>query len=752
MKGCAILVQTAKAGLCAALALAILCGPARAAEPPPFDLNEAAKFFPGATRFGPPEGNPASTAIYRGTALAGYVFSSREVTGSTGYSGKPLDLLIGLDTAGRITRVVVHEHHEPILVIGVSEASLTDFVSQYTGLDVRNPVYLSGTGPHGRDVPRVTSNEDKDGTAVTVDGISGASISSVVFNDAVLRSARIIARARGILPPAQRQGAAAEPALDLHGFEKKSWPELLREQAVAHLALSVEAVDAAFVAEGKTPWSRAGRSQELAAPKDASFIDLFTALATPARIGRNLLGDLAFNRAVSGLAPGDQLIVIAGNGLYSFKGTAFVRTGVFDRVEIVQDEKTIELEKARYTQIESLAAEAAPEFREAGLFVVPAATGFDPARPWRLEMLVSASGSAGGGEAGAPAPDIMTFALPYRLPENYFLPGPAAESAGVPATSEAGMPLWQEVWLAHPIKIAVLSLALVVLTITLIFQDQLEHYRQFYRIFRISFLTFTLLWIGWYAGAQLSVFNVITFVQAVMTGFHWEFFLLGPLMFILWTFVAITLIFWGRGVFCGWLCPFGALQELMSEVARKLGVPQIKIPFVLQERLWMIKYVVFLMLLGVSFYSVRLAVVGSEVEPFKTVMSLKFLREWPFVAYAAALLLAGVFIERFYCRYLCALGAALAIPARLRMFEWLKRRRACGSECHICAVRCTVGAIHPDGHINLNECIYCLNCQILYYDDHVCPPLIARRKRRELRAKLGNLQTQPEPGQDKSAG
>ena len=38
-----------------------------------------------------------------------------------------------------------------------------------------------------------------------------------------------------------------------------------------------------------------------------------------------------------------------------------------------------------------------------------------------------------------------------------------------------------------------------------------------------------------------------------------------------------------------------------------------------------------------------------------------------------ALLVAGLFVERFYCRYLCPLGAALAIPARLRMFDWLKR-------------------------------------------------------------------------------
>jgi len=53
---------------------------------------------------------------------------------------------------------------------------------------------------------------------------------------------------------------------------------------------------------------------------------------------------------------------------------------------------------------------------------------------------------------------------------------------------------------------------------------------------------------------------------------------------------------------------------------------------------------------------------GSEVEPFKTSIVLKFAREWPFVVYALTLLAAGRFVERFFCRYLCPLGAALAIP------------------------------------------------------------------------------------------
>jgi NosR/NirI family nitrous oxide reductase transcriptional regulator len=129
----------------------------------------------------------------------------------------------------------------------------------------------------------------------------------------------------------------------------------------------------------------------------------------------------------------------------------------------------------------------------------------------------------------------------------------------------------------------------------------------------------------------------------------------------------------GRGAYCGWLCPFGALQELTNQIARKLRIPQWTLPWGLHERLWPIKYMIFLGLFGVSLMSIEQAEHLAEVEPFKTAIVLKFVRAWPFVAYALALLAAGLFVERFYCRYLCPLGAALAIPARMRMFDWLKR-------------------------------------------------------------------------------
>jgi NosR/NirI family nitrous oxide reductase transcriptional regulator len=173
------------------------------------------------------------------------------------------------------------------------------------------------------------------------------------------------------------------------------------------------------------------------------------------------------------------------------------------------------------------------------------------------------------------------------------------------------------------------------------------------------------------------------------------------------------------------------LQELTNQIARALKIPQWELPWGLHERLWPIKYLIFLGLFGLSLASIPLAEQFAEVEPFKTAIILKFQRGWPFVLFAVIVLGMGLFIERFYCRYLCPLGAALAIPARIRMFAWLKRYHECGNPCQTCSQECPVQAIHPTGEINTNECINCLHCQVLYQSEAKCPVIVRQLKRRK---------------------
>jgi polyferredoxin len=118
------------------------------------------------------------------------------------------------------------------------------------------------------------------------------------------------------------------------------------------------------------------------------------------------------------------------------------------------------------------------------------------------------------------------------------------------------------------------------------------------------------------------------------------------------------------------------------------------------------------------------------VEPFKTAITSKFAREWPYVVYAMGLLSLGLFTERAYCRFLCPLGGTLAILDRLHLLNLLKRRPECGHPCQLCKHSCPVGAIASSGKIKMAECFQCLDCQVEYYDDHRCPPLAQARKLR----------------------
>ncbi len=661
-----------------------------------------ADVFPGADRFGPVEGAPPAAAAYTSEKLAGYVFEASVI----GYSGKPIRILAGMDIGGRITGAKVIEHHEPILLIGIPQERLFEFVARYVG---RNVIDIAKQGQSGE-----------------IDIISGATVTAVVINDGLPRRALEIAKSRGIAgftaPVAGEAARAASTVTVLADvpFEALDWPALLGDGLIRRLHLSNAEADAAFQKIGvgsPEPYAKAGAPEE-------DFIDLYLALFSAETIGRSLLSPADYAAASGWVQPGQTALVVAANGDYSFRGSGFVRGGIFDRLQIVQNGTTILFRDKDYRRLDHFAAAGAPDFKEIALFRVPAATGFDPALPFRLELLAQRP-------IGPIKKAYTSFSLPYQLPSKLLAQAaPKPVAAAPPPDDPASAPLWLKIWQSRAIDVGIVALSLALLTLIFFFQDWLVKRPVLFGRLRTGFLLFSVLWLGLYAKAQLSVVNVFTFTNALITGFRWDFFLLEPLIFMLWCATAISLLFWGRGAYCGWLCPFGALQELLNHAARRLGIRQYPVPFAWHERLWTLKYILFLGLFGVSLGNMALAERLAEIEPFKTVVLLRFMRDWPFVVFALALLGAGLFIERFYCRYLCVLGGALAIPGRGRMFDWLKRRKQCGYECQLCAKNCMVQAIHPLGQINPNECLYCMHCQVIYWDDHVCPPLVMKRERR----------------------
>ncbi len=663
-----------------------------------------AQLFPGADHYDEPQGNLPIALVRAGTRLLGYAFVNADWVDSTGYSGKPIQILVGLTTDGKLAGARLMAHHEPIVLIGIPPARITQFIAGYVGRDV---LALARSGPEGQP---------------PVDIVSGATVTVTVIGESLVQSAIKVARAEGMVGVALAPAEISRGAIDPAHQAPADWVGLLGDGSVRRLQLTVGEVNDAFARAGA---KEAAESPESANPTDF-FLDLYVAPISVPAIGRRMLGE-RYNNFAKTLAPGQQAILIAANGAYSFKGSGYVRGGIFDRIALLQGDQTIRFRDHDHVRLGDIHAPGAPEFNDIDIFRIPQGSHFDVTQPWRLQILAERA-------FGARGKSFLTFETSYRLPDAYLTPpqaNPAVTTAPAAPVPNAAPAVWRIMWRAEIVKVAVLTLALAFLTAIFFFQDVLTKRPVLYDRIRLGFLLFTLFWIGWYADAQLSVVNVFAFFDALRSGFRWDYFLMAPLIFVLWFATAASILFWNRGPFCGWLCPYGALQEVLNRVAKLLHIPQLRVPFSVHSRLVALKYVAFLILFGISLSSLATAEQAAEIEPFKTAIILHFARTWPFVLYAGALLAANLFVERFFCRYLCPLGAALAIPARIRMFDWLRRYRECGNPCQRCGNECPVQAIHPEGHINPNECIQCLHCQMLYHHDQKCPVMIQRRLKRE---------------------
>ena len=671
----------------------------------------AADLVPGAESYGAPRSDLAVAPVLKGGQTIAWAFVTSDFVSTTGYSGKPIHTLVAVDDAARVVGVKLVKHSEPIVLIGIPEARMQASVATYVGLDL-------------------VAEAKSGGTAHDIDIISGATVTVMVIDDSIVRAGLKVARGLGLgglAPDAAPTGPQFELNPDVAA--PADWMTMEGDGTLRRLSLDVGQVNAAFAALGDPR----ATARALTEAPETTFVEMQAALVSHPGIARSLLGEAEAANLAAWLAPGEHAIALIGRGLYSFKGSGYVRGGIFDRIVLIQDDISVRFRDRGHRRLVTLGAENAPEFTEADLFKIPADAGFDPTKPFRIQLLVHR-------EVGPIEKVFTTFDLGYQLPPQYLralVPPPAAEVpeavAAVTTQDEtaAHQALWKRIWADKKPEIAVLGAMLAVLTLVFFFQSFATRNARAFFWFRMGFLTVTLVFLGWYANAQLSVVNLMALFGALVSGFSWQAFLLDPLTFILWFSVAAALLFWGRGAYCGWLCPFGALQEITNRIARALHVPQWTLPWGLHERLWPVKYMIFLGLFGVSLMSIEQAERYAEVEPFKTAIVLKFMRAWPFVAYALALLAAGLFVERFYCRYLCPLGAALAIPARMRMFDWLKRYKECGSPCQTCANQCPVQAIHPTGEINPNECVNCLHCQVLYQSTTTCPVVIKKLKRRE---------------------
>jgi len=353
------------------------------------DKFSVSEILPGADRLGPEEGAPLAAKAFRGTEHVGYVFLNSAIVNATGYSGKPIHVVIGMDIKGVLTGAKMVKHSEPIVLVGIPVRKINAVIDKYKGLDI---IALH----NGK------AKQHK------VDIVSGATVTVMIIDDTIIRSALKVARSRSLggLKAFDKNAPREVFSIKEIPVRIEDWQTLLGEGAVRRLVLTVDDVTKAFEKAGK---AAAVNEPESKVPTDR-FIDLFIASAAIPSIARSLLGEQEYKNLQKKLKPGESAILVGGNGLYSFKGSGYVRGGIFDRFQLIQDDISVRFRDRGHKRLGQFEAEGALKLKDTDWFIIPADSGFNPAKSWRIQLLVQRA-------IGPIKKEFVTFDLSYKLPE-----------------------------------------------------------------------------------------------------------------------------------------------------------------------------------------------------------------------------------------------------------------------------------------------------------------------------------------------
>lgn len=164
--------------------------------------------------------------------------------------------------------------------------------------------------------------------------------------------------------------------------------------------------------------------------------------------------------------------------------------------------------------------------------------------------------------------------------------------------------------------------------------------------------------------------------------------------------------------FCGWICTFGAFNDLLFYIGKKLFKSPIKISEKLHSKLVYLKYII---LIGILILTCNLGITIQGTSPwdaFVEILNIQSLLSDFLIGFVLLIAIAvgSMFIERFFCKYLCPLGAIFSLISRISIFKINKPSEKCG-KCRACTSKCSMGlSLYKKESVRGGECINCLTC------------------------------------------
>ena len=626
---------------------------------------------------------------------AGYIFETEPLAPLPGFSGATINVLVVLDLEGNFMDVQLVSHNEPIFVSGLGEAPFHNFFVQYGGLSISDTIVV-GT-PYG---------EGASGSSlVYLDGVTKATASVRIAHESVMGAALAVAREK-------MQGISLEPPAfpNLEYDEDLTWKDLVEKGIATRKTVSNAEINKLFAG---TIWE--DDDPEATDYPEETYLDFWVVDVGPPSIARAALSEDTYEelRAFLEISPNEEPLLVIETARHGLVSPDFVRNTSPDWISAEQDGLPITFRDADLL-VET--TEDAPD-GTAMILRTDRRLGFDPARDYLLKVLSVREHGMFQPETGSVAIEI-----PHGTPERFF---DRIEQV-------KPMPPWLEaLWNRQADMIALGVFLLLIVALLAPGMNKMADARHFKAI-RLCILGVVIAFIGWWGQGQLSIVTALGALRTAVDGGSFAFLLYDPFSLLIWVATVLGFIAWGRGLFCGWLCPFGAMQEFAHHIGKLLRVPQIEPSARWDQRLKWFKFPVLAALIAVVFIAPNHVDKAAEVEPFKTAITTFFIREWYYVAYAVFWLLLGMVLFKGFCRYVCPLGAVMVIGGLFRGRDWIKRRQECGTPCQLCKVKCQYNAIDKSGAIQYSECFQCLDCVSIHNDKARCVPLVLA-ERQELR-------------------